>query len=268
MKSAAFLAASISLLCSASAKVTGFAAPSHVGAGDRVKLIITTDFDGDLIADGAIDVAMTFGLADGNAGNPAGKGQTVSAKFLGFDSSNINENITHYIYIPSDWPQGMGDIAAVLFEQIPLDGNPNIPDSIFRNFKLGVTVGPFNSTSTDYLMATEFTPPPINSSSAASAPTGRPSGTPCRSRHALKPPLWIVAKHRPTCFATLRKQTQATIRGSHPVKGHSQCYVSGRMQLREEALMRRMRCLSTRGATCPLVTFALIQSMRHLHASQ
>lgn len=167
MKSTAFLTTSLSLLGLASAKVTGFAAPSHVGAGDNVKLVITTEFDGNLIADGAIDVAMTFGLANGNGGNPAGKGQTVSAKFLGFDSSNINENLTHYITIPSDWPQGMGDVAAVLFEQIPLNGNPNISDSIFRNFKLGVTIGPFNSTSTEYLMATEFTPPPTNSSSAS-----------------------------------------------------------------------------------------------------
>ncbi|KAF2160898.1 hypothetical protein M409DRAFT_28778 [Zasmidium cellare ATCC 36951] len=142
----------------ATAKITGFMAPSTIGAGDKVKIVITTSFNGTSVT----EVAQTFGIANGNAGNPEGKGQTLSAKFLGFDNSNINNNINHYINIPADWPQGSADIASVLFEITTAPGSPNVPLNIFRNFKLPVTVGPLNSTNADYRMSMEFTPPASN----------------------------------------------------------------------------------------------------------
>ncbi|CAK3932166.1 Hypothetical predicted protein [Lecanosticta acicola] len=148
MRTTTVLATAASLFCAVDARISGFAVPSIVKPGDtQVEIVITTEG----YIQSVEDVAIAFGISPANASSPGTLGpDLLTSKFLGPSLSNTNENITHYVSIPTDIAEGPAVLQAALFSLYGVSLGPTI-----SSYTANVTVG--DATSTDYVASTSVT---------------------------------------------------------------------------------------------------------------
>lgn len=86
-------------------------------------------------------MTVAFGIDHGVNTNPEILGTLLSSKYLGPDDSNVLNNITANVHIPSTLQKGKSTLTAYLFS---LEGAEYSP--ITSTFQLTTTVGKFTSS--------------------------------------------------------------------------------------------------------------------------